>query len=201
MRGVAQETFLAYAAESNSLLTATATTIGQEQLDAAVDMITGALAAGAPLLVCGNGGSACDAMHITGELVARFLEERAAWKAICLASNPAVMTAWSNDQTYETVFSRQVEAYGEPGGVVLGISTSGNSGSVVAAFEQAKRMEMTTIALTGDGGGRLATLADLLLAVPSRSTPHIQQVHVCLYHYLCREIERRMIRLRRAADA
>ena len=182
-----------YLAESAALLTAAAGAIGQPAVDAAVDAIVGALSAGKPLLVCGNGGSACDAMHITGELVARFLHERRALKAICLSNNPAVMTAWSNDHSFATAMARQVEAYGEPGAVLLGISTSGNSENILAAFERAKEMGMVTVALTGEGGGKIAALADHLLAVPSRHTPLIQQVHVCIYHYLCQRIEQRMI--------
>jgi D-sedoheptulose 7-phosphate isomerase len=181
-----------YLAESAALLTAAAA-IPQAAAAAAVDGIVRALSAGKPLLVCGNGGSACDAMHITGELVGRFLHERRAWKVICLSSNPAVLTACSNDYGYDTVFSRQVEAYGEAGAALLGISTSGNSANVIAALEQARKMGMTTIALTGEGGGRMASLADHLLAAPSRHTPLIQQVHLCIYHYLCQEVERRMI--------
>lgn len=161
-------------------------------IEEAVARIVAALGAGRPLLVCGNGGSAADAQHITGELVGRFLKERRALKAICLSSNAAVLTAWANDYSYETVFSRQVEAYAEPGGVLLGLSTSGNSTNVVAAFEAARSRGMTTVALTGDGGGKLAPLSDVLLAVPSRFTPLIQQAHLCLYHYLCEEIEARL---------
>lgn len=148
-----------------------------------------ALDKGHPLLVCGNGGSAADAQHIVGEMVGRFLKERRALKAICLSSNPAVLTAWSNDYSFETVFSRQVEAYGEAGAVILGLSTSGNSANVVRAFEVARQAGMTTIALTGEGGGKLAPLSDYLFAVPSRSTPAIQQVHLCLYHYFCAGVE------------
>jgi D-sedoheptulose 7-phosphate isomerase len=158
-------------------------------LAGALETITGALRTGKPLLVCGNGGSAADAMHITGELVGRFLLERRALNAICLAANPSVLTAWANDYGFETVFSRQVEAYGSPGAVLLGISTSGNSKNVIAAFEQARALGMKTIALTGEGGGQLAALSDYLFAVPSRSTPLIQQTHLCLYHYLCQSIE------------
>jgi D-sedoheptulose 7-phosphate isomerase len=132
-------------------------------------------------------------MHITCELVGRFLEERRALRAICLSENPAVLTAWSNDRSFDTVFARQVEAYGEKDAVLLGISTSGTSRNVVAAFEQARRMRMRTIALTGEGGASLAALADVLLAVPSRRTPLVQQVHLCLYHYLCEQVERRMM--------
>jgi D-sedoheptulose 7-phosphate isomerase len=162
-------------------------------MDRAVDVIVDALATGHPLLVCGNGGSAADAMHITGELVGRFLQDRRAWRAICLSDNPAVLTAWSNDHSFDTVFARQVEAYGGRGAVLLGLSTSGTSRNVVAAFDQARHMHMRTIALTGEGGGSLAPLADFLLAVPSRHTPLIQQAHLCLYHYLCEQVERRLM--------
>jgi len=182
-----------YLAESSALLTASAAVISQPAVDAAVDAIVRALSAGKPLLVCGNGGSACDAMHITGELVARFLEERRALKAICLSDNSAVLTAWSNDRGFSTAIARQVEAYGEPGAVLLGISTSGNSENILAAFARAREMGMFTVALTGEGGGKTAALTDCLLAVPSRNTPLIQQVHVCIYHYLCQRIEQRMM--------
>ena len=161
-------------------------------MEGSVRAIRGALRAGKPLLVCGNGGSSSDAMHITGELVGRFLKERKALNAICLSSNPAVLTAWANDYSYDTVFSRQVEAYGQTGAVILGISTSGNSKNVVEAFKQAQIMGMTTVALTGEGGGLLAPYSDYLFAVPSRSTPLIQQVHICMYHYLCESIENEM---------
>lgn len=159
-------------------------------------MIAAALGAGHPLLVCSNGGSASDAMHITGELVGRFLKERRALNCICLSSNPSVLTAWSNDCDFATVFSRQVEAYAEKGGVVLGISTSGNSANVVKAFEAARANGMTTIGLTGEGGGTMAGVSDVLIDVPSKSTPLIQQVHICLYHYICEYVESRL-----AADA
>jgi D-sedoheptulose 7-phosphate isomerase len=180
-------------AEAVALLTLAADAIGQSVMEAAIDTIVGALAAGKPLLVCGNGGSAADAMHITCELVGRFLEERRGLKAICLSENPAVLTAWSNDHSFDTVFARQVEAYGESGAVLLGLSTSGTSRNVVAAFEQARSMRMRTIAITGEGGGSLAPLADILMAVPSRRTPLVQQVHLCLYHHLCEHVERRMM--------
>jgi D-sedoheptulose 7-phosphate isomerase len=180
-----------YLTESSAVLNASAVSIRPEIMEGAIDSIVTALHGGKPLLICGNGGSAADAMHITGELVGRFLRERRALKAICLSDNPAVLTAWSNDYSYDTVFSRQVEAYGEKGAVLLGISTSGNSRNVVAAFEQARNMAMTTIAMTGEKEGEVGHLADYCLAVPSHRTPLVQQVHICLYHYLCGEIEER----------
>ena len=182
----------AYLRRSQDAIGATIAALPEAAVEAAVEACSEALDRGLPLLVCGNGGSAADAMHITGELVGRFLKERKALRAICLSDNPSVLTAWSNDYAFETVFSRQVEAYGAPGGVVLGISTSGNSGNVLEAFEAARGLGMATVGLTGEGGGKMAALSDHLLAVPSRSTPLIQQVHICLYHYLCARIEARL---------
>jgi D-sedoheptulose 7-phosphate isomerase len=181
-----------YLTESAEVLRLAAQTIDDQEVERAVATCVAALAGNKALLVCGNGGSAADAQHITGELVGRFLKERRGLKAICLSSNAAVLTAWANDYSYETVFSRQVEAYGEAGGVLLGISTSGNSANVIKAFEVARGIGMTTIALTGEGGGKLAALSDILLAAPSRRTPLIQQVHICLYHFLCEQIEARL---------
>jgi len=179
-----------YLAESIRVLELAGESWTRDLVAGALEAVTGALRAGKPVLVCGNGGSAADAIHITGEMVGRFLTDRQALNVICLSSNTAVLTAWANDQTFETVFSRQVEAYGQPGAVLIGLSTSGNSPNVVAAFEKARSMNMRTIALTGEGGGNLFGLSDYLFAVPSRCTPLIQQAHVCLYHYLCQMIER-----------
>jgi D-sedoheptulose 7-phosphate isomerase len=186
-------TLEAYLADSAGIIGATGDAIAQDQVDAAIDTIVAALSQGKPLLICGNGGSAADAMHITGELVGRFMHDRKALKAYCLSSNPSVLTAWSNDASFETVFARQVEAYGEEGAVLIGISTSGASTNVIAAFAQARALKMRTVALTGENSVRLAPLADHLLAVPSRYTPLIQQAHLCLYHYLCMRIEQRMM--------
>ncbi len=158
-------------------------------LDLAVHQVARALSQGLPLLVCGNGGSAADAMHITGELVGRFLHERPGLRCYCLTSNSCVLTAWSNDYAFETVFARQVEAYGEPGGVLLGLSTSGQSPNIIAAFKKAMEIGMSTIAFTGEQGEHLADRVDFLLNVPSTSTPIIQQAHICLYHYLCAQLE------------
>jgi D-sedoheptulose 7-phosphate isomerase len=124
-----------------------------------------------------------------GELVGGFLKARRGLKAICLASNPAVLTAWANDYDYDSVFARRVEAYTEPGGVLVGLSTSGNSRNVVLALEAARAAEMVTIGFTEEGGGRMAAVCDRLFAVPSRSTPAIQQVHLALYHCFCAGVE------------
>ena len=181
-----------YLGESTAVLEAARSAIGQDVMDHAIDAVCTAFRQGKPFLVCGNGGSASDAMHITGELVGRFLKERRPYRAICLSCNPSVITAWANDYSYDEVFSRQVEAYGEPGAVLLGISTSGKSRNVVVAFEKAREMQMTVIAMTGEGGGTMGPLSHHLLAAPSSSTPLIQQTHLCLYHYLCAMVECRM---------
>jgi D-sedoheptulose 7-phosphate isomerase len=179
----------AWLSEAESLLAATRRSGLGPAMDRAVSATARALAAGRPLLVCGNGGSAADAQHIVAELVGRFLRDRRALRAICLSSDAAILTAWSNDQSFSSVFARQVEAHAEPGGVLLALSTSGNSPNVVEALEAARGRGMTTIGLTGEGGGRMAPLCDHLFAVPSTSTPAIQQVHLCLYHCFCAGVE------------
>ncbi|MDR3425690.1 MAG: SIS domain-containing protein [Alphaproteobacteria bacterium] len=182
-----------YLRQSAALIEAAAQTDAMAQVDKAVEIIVSAFRANRILLVCGNGGSASDAMHIAGELVGRFLKERPAQKCLSLSANPAILTAWANDYSFETVFSRQVEAFGEAGGVLWGISTSGNSANVLAALAQAKEMGMTTIGLTGQGGGKMTQACDILIDVPSKETPFIQQVHLCLYHYICQKVEAALV--------
>ena len=160
--------------------------------EGAINLVIKTLSEGLPVLVCGNGGSACDAMHITGELVGRFLLERKALNVIALSDNVAILTALANDYSYDYVFARQVEAYGKAGAVIIGLTTSGNSSNVIRAFETAHEMGMKTIAFTGKEGGKIAPVSDILLKAPSSSTPLIQQVHICLYHYLCHAIEQAM---------
>ncbi len=178
-----------YLAASAATVQATADAGLEKAMADAVDWTAAALSARLPVLVCGNGGSAADAQHIAGELVGRFLKERRGLNVIALAANAAVLTAWANDYDYASVFARQVEAHGRPGGVLLALSTSGNSANVVQAAEAARREQMKVVAFTGDGGGKLAPLAHALLAVPSRSTPRIQEGHLALYHYLCERVE------------
>ena len=182
-----------YLEESAQIVRDAATPAMDSGMDRAVALCVAALKADKSILVCGNGGSASDAMHITGELVGRFLKERKALRCICLSANPATLTAWANDYDYATVFARQVEAYGEKGGVLIGLSTSGNSPNVLQAAQKAKFMGMGVVGLTGQGGGKLGPLCDVALEAPSKQTPLIQQVHICLYHYLCEKIEARMV--------
>lgn len=181
-----------YLHDSADLIRLAATPETAAQVDAAIGRIAAALKDDRPLLVCGNGGSAADAMHIAGELVGRFLKERRALNCIALGADPAVATAWSNDYDYASLFARQVQAYGRDGGVLLGISTSGNSANVLQAAEAARAKGMAVIGLTGQGGGRLGPLCDILIAAPSRHTPQIQQIHGCLYHYICEQVEARL---------
>jgi D-sedoheptulose 7-phosphate isomerase len=181
-----------YLLQSADVVRLASSHVQAQVMERAVSLCVEALRSGKPILVCGNGGSASDAMHIAGELVARFLKERKGLNCICLSSNPAMLTAWSNDYDYESVFARQVEAYGCEGAVLIGLSTSGNSKNVLQACEKAKAMGMSVIGFTGQGGAKMAACCDVLLDAPSTFTPMIQQVHICLYHYLCEKVEEQM---------
>ena len=171
-----------------------------ERIESCVDLITDSLKKDYPVLICGNGGSASDALHFSGELVGRFAIERKALNVICLNSNVTVMTAWANDYSYEMIFARQVEAHGHAEGVFIGISTSGNSSSVYEGFLKAKEMGMKTIALTGKGGGKVATHADIIIKVPSTATPRIQEIHLPIYHYICERVESKIFKIDETCD-
>ncbi|MFG6367009.1 MAG: D-sedoheptulose 7-phosphate isomerase [Lachnospiraceae bacterium] len=145
---------------------------------------------GNKILICGNGGSASDALHMVGELVGRYQMERRGIAAVALNANPTVMTAISNDYTFENIFSKQVTALGKEGDVLFGISTSGNSANVINALEEAKKRNIYTIGMTGSTGGKIKSIADYLLNVPSENTPRIQEMHILLIHTLCGLIER-----------
>lgn len=151
----------------------------------AAEGLAAALKAGKKILIMGNGGSAADAQHIAAELVGRFKIERRGLAAIALTTDSSVLTAWSNDYAYETVFSRQVEALAQPGDVVWGISTSGNSTNVMRAFEAAHAIGATTLGLLGRSGGALAAMSDLSIIVPLEHTDQIQTAHQIVYHALC----------------
>lgn len=161
----------------------------QSNLDAAINTVVHALSSGKPVLICGNGGSAADAQHISGELVGKFLKSRRALNVRALSTDTSVITAWANDVAYDTVFARQVEAYGQPGGVLWAISTSGNSRNVLTAAEKARELDMSVLAMTGKAGGKLGALAHIALTVPSTLTPRIQEMHIMLYHYICECVE------------
>jgi phosphoheptose isomerase len=149
-----------------------------------------ALKGGHKILVCGNGGSAADAQHFAGELVGRFEKERVALPCMALTTDSSILTAWSNDYSYETVFSRQVSALGSAGDVLVGISTSGNAPNVLAAMQEAERKRMKRIVLTGRDGGTLRTLPRVCqVIVPSDRTARIQEVHITIIHIWSRLIE------------
>jgi D-sedoheptulose 7-phosphate isomerase len=152
------------------------------------------LRGGGRILAFGNGGSAADAQHLAGELVGRFLRDRAALSAIALTTDPSVVTAIGNDMGYEAVFRRQVEAHGRPGDVAVGITTSGRSPNVVQALQLARERGLVTVGLTGNGGGRLAGLVEYLIDVPHAETPRIQEVHTMVVHVLCQIVEEAMPR-------
>ena len=158
----------------------------------ATDLLIESFRAGGKLLVFGNGGSSSDAQHLTAELVGRFAKERRPLPAIALTTNQAILTAWSNDYTFEDVFARQVEALGRPGDVAWGISTSGTSANVVNGLRRGREQGLRTIGLTGESGGKLNEFCDVLLAVPVSSTARIQEVHLVTYHAICAAVEERL---------
>jgi D-sedoheptulose 7-phosphate isomerase len=158
----------------------------------AVDVLVATFGSGRKLLVFGNGGSAADAQHFTAEFVGRFVAERRALPALALTTNQALLTAWSNDYSFDDVFARQIDALGTPGDVAFGISTSGKSANVVKALERARGRGLRTIGLTGAGGGLMSGLCDVLLAVPLTTTARIQEVHLVTYHAICAAVEARL---------
>jgi D-sedoheptulose 7-phosphate isomerase len=147
---------------------------------------------GNKVLIFGNGGSAADAQHITGELVGRYKLERKGLPAIALTTDTSVLTAWSNDYEYATVFSRQVEALAKKGDILLGISTSGNSDNVIRAFEEGKRIGTINISMTGKDGGKLRLVSDLNINSSSHDTPRVQECHLVAYHTICELVEKEM---------
>lgn len=154
-----------------------------------VCVCTRAVADGRKIIFLGNGGSAADAQHLAAELVVRFRKDRPAIPALALTTDSSILTAGGNDLGFGEIFARQVEALGRPGDVLVALSTSGRSPNVLRAVSAARAMGLSTVALTGAGGGDLAGLADLVLAVPSRTTARIQEMHILIGHMLCAGIE------------
>jgi len=164
-----------------------------ERYEAVVDRIArtliAAFSAGRKVLWMGNGGSAADAQHLAAEFSGRFLHERRALPSESLSVNPSAVTAISNDYGYERVFARQVEAFAQPGDVVVGLTTSGNSPNILLGLEEAKRIGATTIAFTGNGGGRVAEIADISLVGPDGISALVQEVHITLGHIICELVD------------
>ncbi|HUB28046.1 MAG TPA: D-sedoheptulose 7-phosphate isomerase [Terracidiphilus sp.] len=149
-----------------------------------------ALLKGGKILLAGNGGSAADAQHIAAEFVSRLVENRAPLPAIALTTDTSILTAVANDYGYEKVFQRQVDALGNPGDVLIAISTSGNSPSILEGLCAAKRKGIFTAGLTGQTGGKMAELCDAVVKVPSARTQNIQEVHIMVGHTICAMAER-----------
>ncbi len=153
------------------------------EIAVAAEAIVGALRGGHKVLLCGNGGSAADAQHFAAELVGRFEKNRRALAAIALTTDSSIVTSVANDYGYETVFSRQVEALAASGDILIGISTSGNSGNIIRAVESAKAMGVKSIGLLGRDGGKLAALVDLPVVIPHAVTARIQEAHTFIIHF------------------
>ena len=156
------------------------------------DVITEAYCDKKKMLIAGNGGSAADAQHIAGELVSKFHIERPALPALALITNTSVLTATANDDSYDKVFSRQVEAFGNKGDVFFGISTSGNSENVIEAIKSAKNADMITVGLVGEHSCKMDEICDYIIKIPSLKTPIIQEAHITIGHILCEIVEAKM---------
>ena len=184
-----QERARAHLLESADITRQTAE-LCMDAIAAAARLLVTSLRAGGKVLLCGNGGSAADCQHMAAELMSLMQKDfqRPGLPAIALTTDTSLLTAYSNDFGYEGVFERQVRALGKPEDVLIAVSTSGNSTNVLRAVEAAKAIGMHTIALTGTGG-RLASIADLAVPVPSSDTQHIQETHLAIEHVLCDLVE------------
>jgi len=179
--------------ESQAVVRSTADKL-TERIEQAVNMIVASYRAGGGLCAFGNGGSAADAQHIVAELVGRFLIDRKPLRAQALTTDTSILTSVANDYEFDTIFSRQVEAFGSPGDIAFGITTSGNSPNVLAGLEKARQLGMKTIALTGPSGGKCADFADILLDAGAEGTPtpRVQEAHMVIYHTICELVEAAM---------
>ncbi|MVW59100.1 phosphoheptose isomerase [Massilia sp. NEAU-DD11] len=178
---------LAHFQESAELKMKSANLLAQP-ISQAIELMFNALSNGNKILACGNGGSAGDSQHFAAELVGRFERERFPLPAIALTTDTSIITAVGNDYSFNEIFSKQVQAFGQAGDILLAISTSGNSGNVLAAVEAALEREMRVVALTGKDGGKIAQMltdADVHINVPHSRTARIQEVHLVAIHSIC----------------
>ncbi len=159
------------------------------EIEKTASTIINALKNGNKLLVCGNGGSAADAQHLAGELIVRFETERKSLPAIALTTDTSILTAAGNDYGFDSIFSRQVEALGNKGDVLIAISTSGNSPNILKAIEAAKSKGMEVIGLTGRDGGKMSSLPVQNIIIPSNTTARIQECHILIIHTWCKLID------------
>lgn len=165
-----------------------------EKIAEASQLVIECFGKGGKLLLFGNGGSAADAQHIATELVCRFQKERKALPALALSTNSSLVTAQTNDLGFETIFSRQIEAWAKKGDIAIAISTSGNSPNILEGAKKAKELGMRTIGFIGKGGGELKNLVDLPLIVPSDDVPRIQEVHITIGHIICHLVEEELFK-------
>jgi len=159
------------------------------QIATVTDVITKAFQNGNAVYFAGNGGSAADAQHLAAEFSGRFYKDRKALPSDALHCNSSYLTAVANDYSYDVIYARLLEGLAKPGDVLVGISTSGNSGNIVKAFEMAKTIGVTTIGFTGQKGGKMKDLGDYLINVPSNTTPRIQESHILVGHIICELVE------------
>ena len=162
------------------------------RIETVANVMVKALRDGKRILWCGNGGSAADAQHLAAELSGRFYYDRPPLNSEAMHCNTSYLTAVANDYGYDLIYSRMIDGACKPGDVLVGISTSGNSKNICNAFRKAKDLGVITIAMTGESGGEMKTLADYLLNVPSTDTPRIQESHIMIGHIICEIVEAQM---------
>ena len=157
-----------------------------------VDVIVNTFKNGNRVYFCGNGGSAADAQHLAAEFSGRFYTDRKALPAEALHCNTSYLTAVANDYSYDVVYSRMIDGIGQAGDILVGLSTSGNSGNIVKAFETGKEKKIITVGFTGLSGGLMKSLSDYLINIPSNDTPRIQESHIMVGHIICQLVEEKM---------
>lgn len=160
-----------------------------QKIEETVALIADCFKKGNSVWFCGNGGSAADAQHLAAEFSGRFYKDRKALPAEALHCNTSYLTAVANDYSYDVIYSRLIEGVAKSGDVLIGISTSGNSNNIVKAFEQCQKMNVSTVAFTGEYGGKMKELATILINVPSKVTPRIQESHITIGHIICELVE------------
>jgi D-sedoheptulose 7-phosphate isomerase len=181
--------------DSADLMYAAAEMLSKPIADA-VDAVLGCITAGGKVLACGNGGSASDAQHFAAEFVGRFERERPGLAALALTTDSSILTAIGNDYDFAAIYAKQVQALGSPGDVLIALSTSGNSANVLAAIDAAHIKDMTVIAFTGKGGGKLRALltdTDVHICVPHERTARIQEIHGLALHCLCDAVDQQLL--------
>jgi len=164
-----------------------------DTIERAATAVVNAIKNGNKIIFCGNGGSAADSQHLAAELIGEFYFNRRSLPAVSLTVNTSIITAIGNDFGFEKVFARQLEGIGKVGDVLIGLSTSGNSENVVEVFRLAKELGISTVAFTGESGGILRDLADILINVPSNDTPRIQEAHIMVGHIICELVEKEFL--------